>query len=147
MDGLKQLRKAVKGDGLVVILDYNHQKIEWNPQPPAAMLKFYTAFLEWRENAGMDNEIADHLYDMFKELGFRDIEVSPQLETSRRKDPNFFEKIDLWARVAESRGIQIVEDGFISEADRIKAIGDYRDWIENYAESQTLYLLCVYGRK
>lgn len=147
MNGLKELMKAVKRDGMIVILDYNHEKIEWNPKPPDSMLKFYTAFLKWRENAGMNNRIADHLYGMFKDLGFKDIEVSPQLETARRKDLDFLERIDIWARVAESRGIQIVKDGYVSESARIKAIRDYRNWIENYAESQTLYLACVYGKK
>jgi hypothetical protein len=45
------------------------------------------------------------------------------------------------------RGVQMVEDGFISEDDRIQASKDYRYWITNYAESQTLYLACVYGKK
>lgn len=39
------------------------------------------------------------------------------------------------------------KDNYISESDRVKAIKDYRNWIENYAESQTLYLACVYGKK
>jgi ubiquinone/menaquinone biosynthesis C-methylase UbiE len=147
IEGLKALKKAVKHGGMIVILDYNHKKIKWHPKPPDSTLRFYQAFLKWRENAGMDNKIADHLPRMFKDLGFKEIEVSPQLETTRRKDFDFVERIDIWARVAESRGVQMVEDGFIFEDDRIKAIKDYRYWINNYAESQTLYLSCVYGKK
>jgi len=147
MNALEEIMKATKKNGMAVILDYNHEKINWDPEPPNSMLKFYTTFLKWREDAGMDNRIADHLYSMFEDLGFKDIEVSPQLEIAKRKDTNFVEKIDLWAKVAETRGIQMVGDGYISESDRVKAIIDYRNWIGKYAQAQTLYLTCVNGRK
>lgn len=144
-EALKHLKKAAKEGGTVVILDYNHEKIEWLPRPPESMLKFYKGFLDWRANAGMNNRIADDLAGMFNDAGFKDVKVSKQFEITKRTDPDFETRIDLWASVAETRGKQIVRDGFITEAERIQAIAEFREWVKESAESQTLYLLCVSG--
>ncbi|WP_243633380.1 class I SAM-dependent methyltransferase [Paenibacillus xerothermodurans] len=60
-EALNALKCATKPGGQVLILDYNHEKITWNPEPPLSMKSFYSAFLKWRSDAGMDNAIADHL--------------------------------------------------------------------------------------
>jgi ubiquinone/menaquinone biosynthesis C-methylase UbiE len=147
LEALMHLKSSAKEDGLVIILDYNHEKIEWSPNPPESMLKFYQAFLNWRANAGMNNRIADELSGMLTALGIKEIKISNQFEITKRTDPDFEHRIDLWASVAETRGKQIVNDGFLKEDERIQATADFREWVKNSAESQTLYLLCVYGRK
>jgi ubiquinone/menaquinone biosynthesis C-methylase UbiE len=45
---LKQMKRAAKRGGKVLVLDYNHEKIRWNPSPPESMLHFYRQFLRWR---------------------------------------------------------------------------------------------------
>jgi 2-polyprenyl-3-methyl-5-hydroxy-6-metoxy-1,4-benzoquinol methylase len=55
----------------------------------------------------------------------------------------FIGRIDLRASVAETRGKQMVRDGFISVNERIQAIAEFREWIKKSVESQCLYLLCV----
>ena len=145
---LAALRKAVaaaKPGGKVVILEYNHEKIAWQPAPPLSMREFYAAFLRWRAEAGMDNAIADHLAEMFAQARLTDILVTPQHEVTRRNDPDFATRIGIWAEVAASRGHQMVADSIISEDLRAAAETDYRNWIGNSAESQTMYLLAVEG--
>jgi hypothetical protein len=52
---------ATKPGDWIVVLDCNHEKIAWKPEPPRGMRTFYDAFLRWRADAGMDNAIADDL--------------------------------------------------------------------------------------
>jgi ubiquinone/menaquinone biosynthesis C-methylase UbiE len=65
---LRGMVAAVKPGGQVVVLDYNHVRAHWEPDPPQAFKRFYEAFLHWRASAGMDNEIADHLAEMLSNL-------------------------------------------------------------------------------
>jgi hypothetical protein len=109
------------------------------------MQRFYAAFLDWRASAGMDNAIADHLAALFVAAGLRDVEVTPQHEATRRDDPDFGVRAGLWADAAATRGRQMVEDGVLTEAERAGAEADYRAWLRDGAESQTMYLLAVEG--
>ncbi|WP_244555921.1 hypothetical protein [Paenibacillus macquariensis] len=86
-------------------------KISWEPQPPARMLSFYSAYLKWRSDAGMDNEIADHLPAMFQKAGIEEISITPHHEVSDRTMPNFHTRIGIWADTASSRGVQKERDG------------------------------------
>jgi hypothetical protein len=111
------------------------------------MQTFYNAFLRWRADAGMDNAIADHLPDMCATVGLMDILETPQPEATYRGEADFERRMSLWAEVAASRGSQMVADGFISEAERAAAAAEYRAWIQDVAESQTLYLISVEGTR
>lgn len=144
---LQQMAQAVKSQGTVLILDYNHTKISWEPEIPKTMQDFYDAFLRWRSDAGMDNEIADHLPDMFNELGFLNIKTTKQNEHTKHIDSDFLSKITIWADVATIKGIQMVNDGFISEDQRAQAEEDFRKWLNTSAKSQDMYLLAVEGTK
>jgi ubiquinone/menaquinone biosynthesis C-methylase UbiE len=137
---LLKLKDFLNPGGQISILDYNHKAIEWQPQPPESMFRFYNAFLDWRSDAGMDNEIADHLPDYFNRLKFHSIEIFTANEISKRTDEDFLHKIAIWSKVAELRGPQMVESGFISDHDRIKAIEDYDLWMNNNAELMILKL-------
>jgi ubiquinone/menaquinone biosynthesis C-methylase UbiE len=147
LGALNTLKAAVRPGGRVLILDYNHEKIAWQPQPPASMRKFYTAFLQWRADAGMDNAIADRLPIMLQAAGLDDIAVTAQHETAQRTDGDFRSRIGIWADVAASRGLQMVADGYVTEQERAAAESEYRAWIDEAAVSQTMYLLAVEGRK
>jgi ubiquinone/menaquinone biosynthesis C-methylase UbiE len=137
---LLKLKDFLNPDGQISILDYNHKAIEWQPQPPESMVRFYNAFLDWRSDAGMDNEIADHLPEYFNRLGFHSIEVFTANEVCQSKDEDFLQKIGIWSKVAELRGPQMVESGFISDNERIKAIEDYNLWMKSNAQLMILKL-------
>jgi SAM-dependent methyltransferase len=138
---------ATRPGGRVVVLDYNHEKIVWGPTPPASMLRFYDAFRSWRAEAGMDNAIADHLAARFADAGLESIVVSAEHETTRRGEPDFAIRAGIWTDVAATRGHQMVADGAIDEVTRARAETEYRRWIAGSAQSQTMYLLAVDGRR
>jgi ubiquinone/menaquinone biosynthesis C-methylase UbiE len=142
---LQAMRAVTRARGRIVVLDYNHEKIKWTPAPPASMQQFYTAFLQWRAEAGMDNVIADHLAAMLRHTGLVDIRVTPQHEVSTRHDADFATRIGIWAEVAATRGHQMVADGFITATQRATTEAEYRAWMQTEAEAQSLYLLAVEG--
>ena len=139
------IRAAAPG-GRVLVLDYNHEKIAWDPEPPAAVRRFYDAFLTWRAEAGMDNAIADRLASMFADAGLQGV-VTAQHERTTRGEPDFDRRIGIWTAVIAGRGRQMVEDGAITEAERAAAEAEYVAWAREEALSQTLYLLAVEGVK
>lgn len=144
---IAKMQELLKEDGCLTILDYNHEKIEWTPRVPESMQQFYHAFLQWRADAGMDNGIADHLDQMLQQVGFRSVTVSDFSEKSIKGDPTFYDDLHIWAKVAATRGHQLVQDGYITEGLRTAAIADYERWMEEDASSMTLYLLAVTATK
>ena len=147
LDALRNMQQAVKPGGRVIALDYNHERIAWEPPPPPSMLTFYDAFLRWRAEAGMDNAIADHLPALFTQLGLQDVQAVAQHETTQRGDADFEARLGIWAEVAATRGHQMARDGLISEAQRAAAEADYRQWMQTEAVSQRLYLVSVVGTR
>lgn len=137
----------LKIGGKISINDYNHTKIEWSPAPPKSMLDFYEAFLLWRKDAGFDNEITDNLPKIYENIGLKETKIIPQHETSVRGEDDFVATIRIWSIVAETRGKQVVRDGFCTEELRLQAIVEYDEWIVKDAQSMTLYLLAVEGEK
>lgn len=137
----------LKTGGRISINDYNHTKIEWSPAPPKSMLEFYDAFLNWRTDAGFDNQIADNLPNIYQNLGLSDINIVAQHETSVRGEEEFEATTRIWSIVAETRGKQVVQDGYCSEELRLQTIQEYDTWIKNDAQSMRLYLLAVEGTK
>ncbi|GAB3889562.1 hypothetical protein GCM10028825_24540 [Spirosoma agri] len=146
MAALRTMKRMVKPGGYLSILDFNHEKISWHPEPPEAMSLFYAAFLNWRQDAGFDNAIADHLVDLMTSLGLTEIQIENQSEQSRKADPTFAIDSRLWAEVAELRGPQLVKAGYITEDQRLQAITDYDNWIQTAGESMTVYMLAVEAR-
>lgn len=142
---LQAMRAATRPHGRVIVLDYHHGRVQWVPAPPVSMQQFYTAFLQWRAEAGMDNAIADHLVSMFRHVGLVDVRETPQHEVTTRQAPDFAARLGLWAEVAATRGHQMVADGFLTATQRATAEAEYRTWIQTEAEAQTLYLLAVEG--
>lgn len=140
---LLKMKTILKPGGYVSILDYNHEAIEWKPEPPASMIKFYQTFLRWRSDAGMNNRIADDLPNYFSEVGFKSIEVLNSNETYTRERKDFITKAGIWSKVAGSK--QMVEEGYISDNDRLKAIEDYNDWVNDEAQLMVMKLNEVRG--
>lgn len=147
LEALKQMALATKVGGRVIVLDYNHKKIKWNPLPPKSTIDFYSAFLKWRADAGMDNAIADNLQRLFSEAGLTHVNGTAQHEETIREDTDFEDRAGIWADVMAGRGIQMVLEDYIKEDERVVAEREYREWVDKKAESQTMYLLAVEGIK
>jgi ubiquinone/menaquinone biosynthesis C-methylase UbiE len=142
---LRAMAGAAKPGGRVVVLDYNHEKIVWTPEPPPSVRAFYRAFLRWRADAGMDNAIADHLHTLFVTSGLFNVSVTPQHEKVTRDDPQFETFASIWAEVAASRGHRMVADGAITEGERALAESECRAWVRGAATAQTMYMLAADG--
>jgi hypothetical protein len=138
------MKTMLRPGGQISILDYNHTALEWQPQPPASMRIFYQAFLKWREDAGMNNRIAEDLADYFVECGFHSIEVHKSDEVYTKGKDNFLSKVGIWSKVAELK--QIVDEGYLEEDTRLRAIAEYNEWCETHAERMTMKLKEVRGR-
>lgn len=142
-EALINLKRLVKPGGHLSILDFNHEKLVWTPDAPESMQLFYSAFLKWRQDAGFDNAIADHLKELMLAIGFPNVSVEAQHEVAQKGEPNFAVDSRLWAEVAELRGPQLVKAGYITEEQRLKAIAEYDNWIATAGESMAVYLLAV----
>ncbi|MBB6273964.1 ubiquinone/menaquinone biosynthesis C-methylase UbiE [Pedobacter cryoconitis] len=143
-EALQKLKTLLKPGGQLSVLDYNHEQLSWEPQPPESMLAFYRTFLKWRADAGMNNHIAEDLAGYFEETGFQEIEVFNAEEVYRRQDNNFLQRIGIWSKVAGST--QMVEEGYLSDELRLKAIEEYEQWIVAGAEQMTMKLKEVRGK-
>jgi len=44
LEVLEKMYQLLKPGGCLSILDYNHGRIQWSPEPPAEMQRFYRAF-------------------------------------------------------------------------------------------------------
>jgi SAM-dependent methyltransferase len=133
--------------GWIAVLDYDHTRIEWSPDAPPSMRRFYDLFLKWRADAGMNNVLARDLPEAFAALGLVDISVTDESECHRRQDASFVEAAGIWKKVAELRGPQLVRDGYITEEARRSAIVDYEQWLEGYGQRLKMHLSGVAGRK
>lgn len=143
-DALKRMKSLLKPNRQISILDYNHEKLEWDPKPPQSMKSFYKTFLKWRKDEGMNNKIADDLSDMMQEVGFHSIEIINSNEVYERIREDFRSKVGIWSKVAGS--MQMVEEGYLDNALRLRAISEYDNWVENDAISMTMKLNEVRGK-
>lgn len=144
---LARMVAAVKPGGAVVVLDFNHHGLSLEPKPPAAVTRFLQAFLAWRDQAGMDNALADHLSDRFAEVGLTNVQISNQDEIVRRGDATFDVALELWAQVIVICGPRIVAAGLLTEDDCVTAYADYDTWCRDEAQSMHLVLRAVEGTR
>ncbi|MBS1606179.1 MAG: class I SAM-dependent methyltransferase [Bacteroidetes bacterium] len=134
-------------EGVLCVLDYNHALIEWEPEPPKEMRYFYECFLRWRSDAGMYNDIVDRLPAMVSSLGLRITLNRDESEYRRREDAGFPAHAGIWTKVAETRGNQMVSDGYVTEEQRLAAIDAYTRWCGTEARSMRLYLRAVHAQR
>ncbi|MBO9198682.1 MULTISPECIES: class I SAM-dependent methyltransferase [Niastella] len=145
-DLIRKMKTLLKPNGLLCVLDYDHTAITWQPQPPASMQFFYEQFLKWRSDAGMDNQIAIHTGDIMKEYGLEICYNADHSEYHQQPETGFLQHVNIWAVVAETRGKQMVADGYVSEAQRIQAASEYKHWCDTEAQSMRLVLRGIHGR-
>ena len=143
---ITRMARAVVPGGLVVLLDFDHVMARW-PGAAPAWTRFYAAFLDWREAAGLDNAIARRLPSLCQAAGLEDIKVTPQITTVRAGDADFFRVAGIWRMLIESRGRQIVRAGYLTEAERQAALGAYTEWMKEPGAVQTIHEACVVARR
>ena len=78
---------ACRPGGLVLVLDYNHEKVSFEPPLPSSAARFYETFLTWRADAGMSNVVADRLEEWFREAGVGSVSLDAS-RTTGRSPPN-----------------------------------------------------------
>ena len=117
----------------------------WAPSYHSKFVK--ESISQWRSDAGMDNSIADHLEEMFQQVGLKGIFVTPQHEIIKQPDLGFQSRIGIWADTASSRGPQMERDGFITENEYRKVEREYREWMIQDAQYLKMYMLAVEGVK
>lgn len=142
-EALLKMKSLLKPGGQISILDYNHNNLEWVPEPPESMRIFYNTFLKWRSDAGMNNGIADDLTTLLAEIGLSSIEKINSNEHYERDHPHFIAKVGIWAQVAGST--QMVDEGYLDNDIRLQAIEEYKTWVEKSAVSMTMKLNEVRG--
>ena len=143
---ISKMKDTAKRGGLLVILDYNHTKSEWVPDPPPAFRHFYRAFLSWRNANGWDNEMGDHLPGLLRQAGLLDIRSEIADEITARGETDFVERAGLWSEVIENLGEPVSKAGFCTESELRAAHESYSAWVETGLEKQTLALRAVIGR-
>jgi len=143
-EALIKMKSLLKPNGQISILDYDHTNLNWNPSPPESMQFFYDTFLKWRQDAGMNNKIGEDLPDLLKEIGFHSIEKINSDEFYDEERADYKSKIGIWSKVAGS--LQMVEEGYLENELRLKAIEEYNHWIETKAVSMTMKLNEVRGK-
>jgi SAM-dependent methyltransferase len=142
---VQKMRTLLKPNGILCVLDYNHTHIEWDPLPPSSLLFFYDQFLRWRSDAGMDNNIGDHIGAIILSQNMKIIADSDQYEFREKEDPDFQTHVGIWSKVAQTRGKQLVTDGYLTEEQRVTAINEYTDWCNEKACSMRLHLKATHA--
>jgi len=143
-EALLKMKSLLKPNGQISILDYDHTNLNWSPSPPESMQSFYNTFLKWREDAGMNNRIGEDLPNLLEEAGFHFVEKINSDELYNEERSDYKSKIGIWSKVAGS--LQMVEEGYLDNELRLKAIEEYNQWIETEAISMTMKLNEVRGK-
>lgn len=143
-EALQKMKSLLKPNSQISILDYDHTNLDWNPSPPKSMQEFYKTFLKWRRDAGMNNKIGEDLAHLLEEAGFHSIEKINSDEFYNKERLDYKSKIGIWSKVAGS--VQMVEEGYLDNELRLKAIEEYNHWIETEVISMTMKLNEVRGK-
>jgi SAM-dependent methyltransferase len=140
---IANMKQASKPAGMLVILDYNHADNQWEPDPPPAFQRFYSAFLAWRESNCWDNRIADHLPELFRSAGLANVETHLQDEVTERGELEFVERSALWSEVIDNVGAQIISAELCTRHEWEEARDTYRAGVKTELVKQTLVMRAV----
>lgn len=144
-EAIRKMITFLKPNGILSVLDYIHEDIEWNPKIPESMANYYSSWLKWRSDNGMNNRMAECLPIIFNENGLRNVEVRESNETYLKDQDDFEDKLGIWIKVASSK--QLIEEQYVTEELRQKAILDYQNWISSDAQAMQMMLKEVRGQK
>lgn len=144
---LKKIEKLLKPEGVLCILDYNHELISFTPEVPASMQYFYKQFLSWRSGKGMNNRIGSEVVKLLENSDLQVIDCFEEFEISKRGDSEFDSKIIVWGKVAETHGVTMVKEGCVSEEERKLAVEEYYQWCASEALQMKLHLIATHAEK
>src|SRR5262249_5135559 len=82
-----RMAAATRPGGRVVLLEYSHADLVWQPEPPPPVRRFYDGFLSWRTANGWDNRLADGLPRLLEEAGLVEVATSVEDEVAVRANP------------------------------------------------------------
>jgi SAM-dependent methyltransferase len=143
---IRQMTRAAKPGGLLVVLDYNHVLNSWEPAPPAAFTAFYSTFLSWRESNGWDNEVANHLPALLEEAGLQEVRSDGQDVTSMKGEADFDEKTALWTEVIDNIGPTLL-DAKVCDTSRLDAARrSYEAWRKTDLVRHVLAMKAIVAR-
>lgn len=137
---LERLCAAVEPGGWVVVLDYNHAAHTWDPPARPEFLRFFDAFLAWREANSWSNQIADEIPRMFRAAGLVDIESRDETETDLQR------VTQIWTHMTDSLGPTLIEAGFLTEGQRSAARQANEAWRNGEGRAVQFVLKAVTGR-
>lgn len=142
---VRQMARAAKPGGRVVILDYDHARNQWIPEPPKEFGDFYRAFLRWRDRNGWSNRMGDQLQGLCLEAGLVAVESRDESEVISRGQDQFGASREVWFQTIRSVGPRMVAAGYLTECEFARAGVSYGDWMESTLITQRLSLQSVAG--
>lgn len=144
----RNMKRAATPGGRLIVLDYNLDETQWEPDPPPVFQRFYRAFLDWRQANGWDNQMASHLAAIFLSEGLVEVESHPTDEVVQRGDPDFFDPYasGIWLYVIQTVGPNLVQAGFFDEDFRLRAEREYSAYTSDVLQLQVHSMLTVEGR-
>jgi SAM-dependent methyltransferase len=140
-----RMAAATRPGGRVVLLEYSHADLVWQPEPPPPVRRFYDGFLSWRTANGWDNRLADGLPRLLEEAGLVEVATSVEDEVAVRGESGFEDSLAIWRRVMEGIGSTIVAAGALSADDLDAALIAHRSWCDGAARVQRMVLRAVDG--
>ena len=142
---VKRMMGLLKPKGWLSVLDYNHEELEWFPNPPQSMQTYYQHWLGWRAGQGLNNRIAEDLPGYFEGAGLEQIESLHSNETYKRGAPNFHAKVNIWAQVALKH--QVETEGYGTRTEREHCVKEYKVWAQQEAQKMVMKLTETRGRR
>jgi SAM-dependent methyltransferase len=142
-----RMAAATRPGGRVVVLEYSHADLVWQPEPPPPVRRFYDGFLSWRSAHGWDNRLADGLPRLLEDAGLVDVRASVEDEVAVRGESGFDDALALWRRVMEGMGPTMVQAGALSAAELADALVTHGSWCVGAARVQRMVLRAADGRR
>lgn len=145
-DALARMATATRPGGWVVVLDYSHADLTWEPEPPPAIRRFIDCFLAWRTAHGWDNRIAHRLAAMFTSAGLIEVSTSVEDEIACLGDAGFEDALAIWQQVIRTMASPMIETGAIDADGADAAAAAWEDW-RRVAHRQHMVMRAVVGRR
>jgi SAM-dependent methyltransferase len=144
---IARMAAAARPGGRVVVLEYSHADLVWQPEPPPPVRRFYDGFLSWRTANGWDNRLANGLPRLLEGAGLVEVATSVEDEVAVRGESGFEDSLAIWRRVMESMGPTMVDAGALSGDDLTAALVAHQSWCDRAARVQRMVLRAVDGRR
>ncbi|HEX4758858.1 MAG TPA: methyltransferase domain-containing protein [Terracidiphilus sp.] len=138
VNAIRKMVQCLIPQGVIALLDFNHEEASWVPSAPREFMAFYSAFLEWRKSHHWMNDIAEHLGDMLRQADVADIQVLSADERISREHSDFEDRATIWVKVIESLGSLIQKEKLLSASDLQRARESYLRFVKIELEVHTI---------